>query len=83
MHEEIEDYLEGSGLAWTHLRPPQFMQVYLREAPTIGAEGAIRLPFEDIELSPVAIEDIAKIAHRLLRDGGTKAKASILRGLRR
>src|SRR5215813_10855340 len=28
MHEEIERYLEASGLAWTHLRPSQFMQVY-------------------------------------------------------
>ena len=28
MHEEIERYLEGSGVAWTHLRPSQFVQVY-------------------------------------------------------
>src|SRR6266851_2235771 len=41
MHEEIERYLTGSGLAWTNLRPSQFMQVYLREAPTIVAQGAI------------------------------------------
>src|SRR5262249_29804082 len=27
MHLEIESYLEGSGLAWTHLRPTGFMQV--------------------------------------------------------
>src|SRR6266851_4412408 len=32
MHELIEDYLEASGVAWTHLRPSQFMQVYLCEA---------------------------------------------------
>src|SRR5215472_14644194 len=25
MHEEIERYLEASGLVWTHLRPSQFM----------------------------------------------------------
>src|SRR2546429_9308008 len=25
MHEEVERYLERSGLAWTHLRPSQFM----------------------------------------------------------
>ncbi len=23
MHEEVEDYLEGSGVAWTHVRPSQ------------------------------------------------------------
>src|ERR1700692_2701485 len=35
MHAESERYLEGSGLGWTHLRPSQFMQVYLREVPSI------------------------------------------------
>jgi uncharacterized protein YbjT (DUF2867 family) len=70
MHEEIERYLGASGLAWTNLRPSQFMQVYLREAPTVISDGAIYLPFENIRLSPVDVEDIAKIAYRLLRDGG-------------
>jgi len=70
MHEEIERYLTGSGLAWTNLRPSQFMQVYLREAPTIVAQGAIYLPFEDIRLSPVDVEDIAKVTYRLLTGGG-------------
>ena len=41
MHEEIERYLERSGVAWTHLRPSQFMQVFLREVPTIVGEGAL------------------------------------------
>ncbi|MFD2052900.1 SDR family oxidoreductase [Mesorhizobium calcicola] len=70
MHEEIERYLEGAGMAWTHLRPSQFMQVYLRDAPTIAAEGAFHLALGDTELSPVDVEDIAKVAFRLLRDGG-------------
>ncbi|WP_192255336.1 SDR family oxidoreductase [Mesorhizobium silamurunense] len=75
MHEEIEDHLEASGLAWTHLRPSQFMQVYLREAPTIARDQELRLPFGDTELSPVAIEDIARIACRLLRDGGHEGES--------
>jgi uncharacterized protein YbjT (DUF2867 family) len=56
MHEEIEDYLEISGMAWTHLRPSQFMQVYLREVPTIVKRGAIYLPLGDIKLSPIDVE---------------------------
>ena len=28
MHEEVERYLQGAGMAWTHLRPSQFMQVF-------------------------------------------------------
>ncbi|MBZ9871819.1 SDR family oxidoreductase [Mesorhizobium sp. BR1-1-9] len=70
MHEEIERYLEGAGMVWTHLRPSQFMQVYLRDAPTIAAEGAFYLALGETELSPVDVEDIAKVAFRLLRDGG-------------
>jgi len=80
MHEEIEDYLEGSGLAWTHLRPSQFMQVYLREAQNIAATGALRLPFEGISLSPIDVEDIAKIAHLLLRDGGHEGESLEMTG---
>jgi len=70
MHEEIERHLEGSGLAWTHLRPSQFMQVYLREVPAIKARSALLLPLDNVRLSPIDIEDIAKIAFLLLRDGG-------------
>jgi len=46
------------------------MQVYLREAPTVVARDAIYLSFENIRLSPVDIEDIAKVAYRLLTCGG-------------
>lgn len=69
MHEDVEHYLEQSGLAWTHLRPSQFMQVYLREAPTIIAQDALFLPMENARLSPIDIEDIAKIVCALLRNG--------------
>jgi uncharacterized protein YbjT (DUF2867 family) len=66
MHEEIEDYLENSGLSWTHLRPAQFMQVYLRAAPTIADKGLLLLPHENVALSPVDILDVAKIAFGVL-----------------
>jgi uncharacterized protein YbjT (DUF2867 family) len=75
MHEEIEDYLENSGLAWTHLRPCQFMQVYLREALSIKSQGKLFLPLEEIRLSPVDIEDIAKVAFALLHKGGYRAQS--------
>src|SRR5689334_5270235 len=66
MHEEIEDYLESCGLAWAHLRPSQFMQVYLRAIPTIAEKGLLPLPHENIALSPVDILDVAKIAFKVL-----------------
>jgi uncharacterized protein YbjT (DUF2867 family) len=80
MHAEIERYLEGSGLAWTHLRPGQFMQVYLREVPTIVAESAFFLPLEDAKLAPVDIEDIAKAAFALLHTPGHESKCYDMTG---
>jgi len=80
MHEEIERYLEQSGLIWTHLRPSQFMQVYLREAPTIAGKGLLQLPLDDVRLSPVDIEDIAKIAFALLTQGGHQGRAFEITG---
>ena len=80
MHEEIERYLEQSGLIWTHLRPSQFMQVYLREAPIIAGKGLLRLPLDDVRLSPVDIEDIANIAFALLTQGGHQGRAFEITG---
>src|SRR5262245_46516437 len=81
MHEEIEAHLEGSGLAWTHLRPSQFMQVYLREAPSIVSSGALALPLEeDASLSPVDLEDVAKVAFALLNEGGHEGRSYEMTG---
>jgi len=70
MHREIEEYLEKSGLAWTHLRPTGFMQEYLREAPSVIHQGALFFALGDVRLNPVDLVDVAKVGFRLLRDGG-------------
>jgi uncharacterized protein YbjT (DUF2867 family) len=70
MHKEIEEYLERSGLAWTHLRPTGFMQEYLREAPSIVEDGAIYLALGDVKLNPIDLLDVAKVGFLLLRNGG-------------
>ncbi len=80
MHEQIEDYVEASGLAWTHLRPIQFMQVYLREVPTIVAKRALLLPLENVKLAPVDLQDIAKVAFAVLRHGGHQGKSYDMTG---
>jgi len=80
MHAEISRYLERSGLAWTFLRPSQFMTEYLREVPTIVAERAFFLPFEDAKLTPVDLEDIAKAAFALLTTSGHESKTYTISG---
>jgi uncharacterized protein YbjT (DUF2867 family) len=75
MHAEVERYLEGSGLAWTHLRPSTFMQTHLRELiPTILSEGTVYLPMADARLAPVDVEDIAHVAVALLQGSGHEGK---------
>jgi uncharacterized protein YbjT (DUF2867 family) len=81
-HEEIERYLESSGLAWTHLRPSQFMQFYLPGTPT-GLDlsrGALILPMDDAKLSPVDVGDIARVAFALLTTTGHEAKSFEMTG---
>ena len=79
-HAEISDYLERSGLDWTFLRPSQFATEYLREVPTIVADGAFYLPFEDAKLAPVDLEDVGKAAVALLTQTGHEGKNYMMSG---
>jgi uncharacterized protein YbjT (DUF2867 family) len=75
-HENIEDYLVGSGIAWTLIRPSQFMQMYLPASPT-GVrldKNALMLPYGNAKLSPVDIEDVAKVCVQLLTTKGHENK---------
>jgi uncharacterized protein YbjT (DUF2867 family) len=74
MHAEVERYLEGSGLAWTHLRPSTFMQNYFREVPTILDDGTLKLPMGAAKLAPVDVDDIAQVAVALLHGTGHEGK---------
>ena len=80
MHDEIEAHIERSGLRWTHLRPCQFMQVYLREARSIASTGVLALPAGDIDLSPVDLEDIAEIAAAVMRDDQADGRSFVITG---
>ncbi|HVZ46926.1 MAG TPA: NmrA family NAD(P)-binding protein [Ramlibacter sp.] len=80
MHVQIEAHIERSGLRWTHLCPSQFMQVYLRDAPVIAQRGVLALPAGDIELAPVAIEDVADIAAGVLADEKADGQRFVITG---
>lgn len=74
MHAQVEQHLRRSGLAWTMLRPSQFMHVYFREAPAIARDGVLALPMADARLAPVDVDDIAKIAVEVLRGEGHEGR---------
>src|SRR5438128_7080415 len=66
MHKEIEEYLETSGLAWTHLRPTGFMQEYLRDAPSIISDGAFYLALADVRIDPIDLVDLGNIVYLIM-----------------
>lgn len=81
LHEEIERYLEASGLAWTHLRPSQFMQFYFPGAPAMNlTPDMLALPMENARLSPIDIEDIAKMVFALFQSSGHEGKSYDMMG---
>jgi uncharacterized protein YbjT (DUF2867 family) len=80
MHGEIEKRLEASGMAWTHLRPGEFMTVYFRQVPNILNRGALLLPMEDARIASIDIEDIADVAVRVLTEDGHEGKIYHLTG---
>jgi len=69
----VEEAVEESGVAWTHLRPGEFMATSLIWAPQIRATGAVRDAHpdaEDAENAPIDLVDIATVAAvALLGDG--------------
>ncbi len=80
MHAEVEDYLEGSRLAWSHIRPSTFMSDYFREIPSISTQGILALPMGDARIATIDSEDIAKVAVSLLHSDGHESKRYELTG---
>jgi uncharacterized protein YbjT (DUF2867 family) len=79
-HAEAEQQLEDSGLAFTHLQPNQFMQVYLRFQPTIAEQGKFFAACRNSKVSPVDIRDIAEVAVAVLTGSGHQGKSYVLTG---
>ena len=79
-HAEAERILEDSGLAFTHLQPNQFMQVYLRFQSTIAAQGKFFAACKDSKVSPVDVRDIAAVAVAGLRGSGHEGKSYVITG---
>ena len=80
MHGEIEQRLEASGMAFTHLRAGEFMPAYFRQVPSIVAKGALFLPMEDAKIASIDVGDIAEIAATVLTSSGHEGKAYPLTG---
>src|SRR6202521_2343769 len=74
MHGEIEQRLEASGMAFTHLRAGEFFPAYFRQVRSIVARGALMLPMEDARIASIDIGDIAEVAATVLTTPGHEGK---------
>ena len=81
VHRPVEEAIEASGIAWTHLRPNGFMDNmhnYMRG--TIDAQGAFYSSVGDAKISHVDVRDIAAVAAKALTEPGHESKAYELTG---
>jgi uncharacterized protein YbjT (DUF2867 family) len=72
--------VEASGLAWTHLSPGDFMENTLSWAPQIIATDAVREPYPEGRSTPIAMDDIARVAATVLTTIGHEGQALSLTG---
>lgn len=80
MHGEIEQHLEASGMAFTHLRAGEFMHAYFRQVPSIVKRSALSLPMADARIASIDIGDIAEVAADVLTGSGHEGKTYPITG---
>src|SRR5205085_11538909 len=70
-HRGIERLIEGAGLAWTHLRPSDFMQNFETvHRADIRDHGQLWAPAGNGRASWVDVRDVAEAVARVLTEGG-------------
>jgi uncharacterized protein YbjT (DUF2867 family) len=74
MHGQIEQYLERSGVPFTHIRAGEFMHSYFRQVPSILNAGALRLPMADARIASIDIGDIAEVTADVLTGSGHEGR---------
>lgn len=78
-HRQIEEALERSGIAWTHLRPNWFMQNELANGRSIGTDGVFQAP-DVSRVSMIDARDVAAVAAQVLTGDGHEGNAYTLTG---
>jgi uncharacterized protein YbjT (DUF2867 family) len=76
----IELAVEASGVAWTHLEAGEFMANALMWAPQIQAGDVVRDANPEAATAPIAVEDIAAVAARVLLADGHEGRVHTLTG---
>ena len=81
VHRPVEQAIEASGVAWTHLRPNGFMQnLQNYMIGTIQSQGAFYSSIGDTRIAHVDVRDIAAVAVKVLTEPGHEGRAYTLTG---
>lgn len=79
-HAQTEEHLRASGLAWTMLRPGNFMSNALGWAQTIRSQGAFYQPTGKGRWAAIDPMDIGAVAVKALTGTGHEGKAYAITG---
>ena len=79
-HGVIEQRINRSGIACTHLWPNAFMQNFRRFAPLIKERGEFYAPVGDARISLVEIEDVAAVTVAALVEDGHEGETYEITG---
>ncbi len=79
-HRQIEQHLEASGLAWTHLRPNMLMQNMRWFAAGMVQQGALYHSVGETAIAHVDVRDVAAVAALCLSQPGHESQAYDLTG---
>ena len=79
-HKAVEDAIKTAGVDWTILRCGGFATNTLTWAASVRAEGVVRFPYGEAALAPLAAQDIAAAAVRVLLDSGHTGQTYVLTG---
>ena len=80
LHEEIEQELDQSGLAYTLVKPTFFMQNTMMAAETVASHGVVYMPFKSGRLGMIDVRDVAEVVLKVLTTEGHEGKTYILTG---
>jgi uncharacterized protein YbjT (DUF2867 family) len=78
-HRRVEEEIEASGMAWTHLRSNWFMQNELGQAASVGRDGVFYAP-NVTQVSMIDARDVAAVAAHVLTTSGHEGRAYLLTG---
>ncbi len=80
MHGQIEQHLERSGLAFTHLRAGEFMHSYFRQVGPIVQKSILPLPMANATIASIDVADLAELSAKVLTSTGHEGKIYRLTG---